>query len=62
MQILQKYGYHSDHQTGSLIFSRNINPPHRRVTFPNHKEIAKGALIKIHCETGITNEEFNKLA
>ncbi|MCX7736524.1 MAG: type II toxin-antitoxin system HicA family toxin [Candidatus Kapabacteria bacterium] len=60
-KLLQKFGYYTDHQTGSHIILRNINPPHRRVTIPNHKEIAKGTLRKILRETGITLEELNKL-
>ena len=40
--ILKKIGYIIDHQTGSHIILRNENPPHRRLTIPNHKEIAKG--------------------
>jgi hypothetical protein len=32
---------------------RHRSPPHRRVTVPNHKEIAKGTLRAIIRETGL---------
>ncbi|MBI2664254.1 type II toxin-antitoxin system HicA family toxin [Candidatus Woesearchaeota archaeon] len=34
------------------------NPPHRRLTVPNHKEIAKGTLLAIIRQAGYTKEEF----
>jgi len=60
-KILAKIGYFIDHQTGSHIILRNVNPPHRRLTIPDHKEIAKGTLRKIIRESGLTLEEFKKL-
>jgi predicted RNA binding protein YcfA (HicA-like mRNA interferase family) len=41
VKSLTKIGYLSDHQTGSHIILRHHAPPHRRLTIPNHKEIAK---------------------
>ncbi len=35
---------------------RNSAPPYRRITVPNHKEIAKGTLRAIIRETGLTVE------
>lgn len=40
-KIFGKIGYYIDHQTGSHIILRNENPPYRRLTVPNHREIAK---------------------
>ena len=60
-KILCIVGYEMDHQTGSHIIVRNIKPPHRRVTIPNHKVIAKGTLRKIIKESGLSLEEFKKL-
>jgi predicted RNA binding protein YcfA (HicA-like mRNA interferase family) len=40
---------------------RNNQPPHRRVTVPNHKEIAKGTLRAIIDDVGLTVEEFIEL-
>lgn len=59
--ILKKRGYHIDHQTGSHFILRNENPPYRRVTIPNHKEIAKGTLRSIMRQTGLTLDEFLNL-
>ncbi|MEX2116489.1 MAG: type II toxin-antitoxin system HicA family toxin, partial [Bacteroidota bacterium] len=35
--------------------------PHRRVTIPDHREIAKGTLRAIIRETGLTVREFSDL-
>lgn len=59
-KILKKMGYSVDHQTGSHIVLRNENPPYRRLTVPNHKEIAKGTLRAIIHQAGLTLEEFKK--
>lgn len=58
---LGKIGYVLDHQTGSHIILRNEYPPHRRLTIPNHKEIAKGTLRAIIRQSGLTLDEFLKL-
>lgn len=59
--ILKKIGYFIDHQTGSHIILRNENPPYRRLTVPNHKEIAKGTLRAIIRQAGLTVKEFKEL-
>jgi len=56
-----KRGYRIDHQTGSHVILRNQRPPHRRLTVPNHREIAKGTLRSILRQAGLTPEEFEKL-
>ncbi|MBI4698716.1 MAG: type II toxin-antitoxin system HicA family toxin [Nitrospirae bacterium] len=60
-KAFEKIGYFIDHQTGSHIILRNENPPYRRLTVPNHKEIAKGTLRSLIRQAGITVEEFIKL-
>ena len=60
-RILKRVGYKIDHQTGSHIIVRNENPPYRRLTVPNHKEIAKGTLRSIIRQAGLTYEEFMQL-
>ncbi|MFQ5638276.1 MAG: type II toxin-antitoxin system HicA family toxin [bacterium] len=60
-KALQKLGYLVDHQTGSHIILRNVNPPFRRLTVPNHKEIAKGTLRALIRQAGLTVTEFNEL-
>ncbi len=61
VKVLRKIGYEVDHQTGSHIILRHRQPPHRRLTVPNHREIAKGTLRKIIKEAGLTVEEFIEL-
>jgi len=61
IKALSKIGYEIDHQTGSHIILRNKEPPHRRLTVPNHNEIAKGTLLAIIKQSGLTKEEFMEL-
>lgn len=58
IKALARFGYKLDHQTGSHIILRHEFPPHRRITVPNHAEIAKGTLLAIIHEIGLTTEEF----
>ena len=51
-----KLGYLVDHQTGSHIILRH--PTMRRLTVPNHRELAKGTLRALVREAGITKERF----
>jgi len=51
-----KLGYVVDHQTGSHIIMRHPNL--RRLTIPDHRELAKGTLRSLIREGGITKEEF----
>ena len=44
VKAFRKLGYELDHQTGSHIILRH--PSGRRLTVPNHREIAKGTLDK----------------
>ncbi len=60
-KALEKAGYFIDHQAGSHIILRNENLPYRRLTVPNHKEIAKGTLKSILRQAGLTNEEVKEL-
>lgn len=60
-KVLSKIGYETDHQTGSHIILRNRGLTHRRLTVPDHKEIAKGTLRKIIKESGLSLEEFKGL-
>jgi predicted RNA binding protein YcfA (HicA-like mRNA interferase family) len=57
-KALTKVGYLHDHQKGSHIILRHQNPPHRRITIPDHKEIAKGTLKNIIRESGLTLGEL----
>jgi predicted RNA binding protein YcfA (HicA-like mRNA interferase family) len=60
-RVLEKAGYIIDHQTGSHIILRHEAPPHRRLTVPNHKEIAKGTLKTVLREAGLSVDELAAL-
>jgi len=51
-QGIPKVGYEFDGQHGSHIILRHANPPHRRLSIPNHKELAKGTLQALIREAG----------
>lgn len=61
IKTLSKLGYYTDHQTGSHVILRNNKPPFRRLTIPNHKEIARGTLNSIIEDTGLKRDEFLSL-
>jgi predicted RNA binding protein YcfA (HicA-like mRNA interferase family) len=54
-----KIGYSVDHQTGSRIILRHLSG--RRLTVPNHRELAKGTLRASIREAGLTKEQFVEL-
>ena len=58
VKAFAKAGYEIDHQTGSHIILRHENPPHRRLTIPNHREISKGTLRAIIRQAGLSRDEF----
>jgi predicted RNA binding protein YcfA (HicA-like mRNA interferase family) len=59
VRVFRKLGYQVDHQTGSHIILRH--PQMRRLTVPNHRELAKGTLRALIREAGITKEGFASL-
>jgi predicted RNA binding protein YcfA (HicA-like mRNA interferase family) len=61
IRALEKTGYVVDRQKGSHIVLRQTEEPFRRVTVPDHKEIAKGTLRSIIRHTGLTAEELVRL-
>ncbi|MCH8922765.1 MAG: type II toxin-antitoxin system HicA family toxin [Planctomycetes bacterium] len=61
VKALGKIGYILDRQRGSHMILRHESPPHRRLTVPDHSEIAKGTLRAIIRQAGLTVEEFRKL-
>ncbi|MBI4585263.1 MAG: type II toxin-antitoxin system HicA family toxin [Planctomycetes bacterium] len=60
IRAFMKMGFAVDHQTGSHIL-RHQSPPHRRLTVPNHKELARGTLRRLIRDAGLTVEEFVQL-
>lgn len=61
VRALEKAGYVQDRQKGSHIVMRHTDPPFRRITVPDHKEVAKGTLRAILRAAGLTTEEFVRL-
>lgn len=61
VKALGKIGYVLDRQRGSHMILRQQTPPHRRLTVPDHNEVAKGTLRAIIRQAGLTVEEFNDL-
>lgn len=61
VKALGKIGYVLDRQRGSHMILRQQTPPHRRLTVPDHQEVAKGTLRAIIRQSGLTVEEFNDL-
>ena len=57
-KAFSKIGYSVDHQTGSHIILRHSSG--RRLTVPNHRELAKGTRALIR-EAGLTKERFSEL-
>jgi predicted RNA binding protein YcfA (HicA-like mRNA interferase family) len=61
VKAFRKLGFEVDEQEGSHIIVRHLQPPHRRLSVPNHREIAKGTLRALLRQAGITVEEFHAL-
>jgi predicted RNA binding protein YcfA (HicA-like mRNA interferase family) len=61
VRALGKIGYSLDRQKGSHMIVRQSAAPYRRLTVPDHKEIAKGTLRAIIRQAGITIEQFTSL-
>jgi predicted RNA binding protein YcfA (HicA-like mRNA interferase family) len=57
----ERIGYAVDHQTGSHIILRHREPPYRRLTIPDHRELAKGTLRSVIRQAGLTVDEFRSL-
>ena len=58
IRALERAGYEVDRQKGSHIVLRHVDPPHRRLTVPDHKEIKKGTLRAILRQAGLTPDEL----
>ena len=61
VKAFRKAGYEFDRQHGSHIILRHAKPPHRRLSIPDHKELAKGTLRALIRDAGLTVDEFAKL-
>ncbi len=54
LKALGKIGFALDRQQGSHMILRQESPPHRRLTVPDHREVAKGTLRVIIRQAGLT--------
>jgi len=61
VKAFEKVGYEVDHQTGSHIILRHKAAPHRRLSIPDHRELAKGTLRALLRQAGLTVDEFVRL-
>lgn len=61
VNALRKIEYVLDRQRGSHLILRQQVAPHRRLTIPDHSEIAKGTLRAIIRQAGLTVDEFREL-
>ncbi len=52
VKALAAIGYEFDPQRGSHIVIRQTKPPHRRLTIPDHTEVAKGTLRRLFDKPG----------
>lgn len=58
VRAFERLGYAVDRQRGSHVILRQIAAPHRRLTVPDHKTIAKGTLRSLIRQAGLTVQEF----
>ena len=61
VKALAKVHYALDRQRGSHMILRQQAPPHRRLTVPDHTEVAKGTLRAIVRQPGLTAGDFRDL-
>ncbi len=61
VKALRKIGYEFERQRGSHIVLRRTAPPHRRLTIPDHNEVARGTLLAIVRQAGLSVDEFSAL-
>ncbi len=61
VRALAKLGYTIDHQTGSHFILRQQQSPYRRLTVPDHRELAKGTLRALIRQAGLSVEAFCRL-
>jgi predicted RNA binding protein YcfA (HicA-like mRNA interferase family) len=61
IKALVRAGYEPSHQKGSHVVLRRVLAPHRRLTVPEHHEMAKGTLSAIARESGLGPERLKHL-
>ena len=61
VKAFRRIDYEVDRRVGSHIILRQSRAPYRRLTVPDHHEIAKGTLRTLIREAGLTVAEFRSL-
>ena len=61
VRAFERIGYMLSHQSGSHLILRHELPPHRHLSIPNHRELAKGTLRGLIRDAGLTVDEFVRL-
>lgn len=59
VRAFHRLGYELDHQSSSHMILRHRN--RRRLTVPDHRDLAKGTLRSLIRDAGITVEQFAEL-
>jgi len=44
-----------------VVSGNEASPPHRRLSVPDHRELAKGTLRSLIQQAGLTLEDFSQL-
>lgn len=62
LRALRRIGFFVDRVSGSHFILKHPSKPTLRVTLPLHnRDLKRGTLLSIIKQTGLTNEEFEKL-
>lgn len=61
VRAFERAGYEMSHQTGSHMILRRVEPPHRHLSIPNHRELGRGLLRSLIREAGLSVDEFVRL-
>lgn len=61
VNAFERVGYAVDRQKGSHIQLRQVAAPHRRLSVPDHRTLAKGLLRALIRDAGLTVDEFRNL-
>jgi len=61
INALQNVGFEIHHRTGSHVIFKQTDPPHLRLSVPDHKTLKRGLLRAIIRDAGLTREQFDSL-
>jgi predicted RNA binding protein YcfA (HicA-like mRNA interferase family) len=61
IRVFKRLGYTVDRQRGSHVMMRAPEPPHRRLSVPNHKVLRPGTLRTLIADADLSVEEFVRL-